>query len=90
MSLQNEALSLQSEALSLQNEASSLHSEAVSLQSEALRATIQAREMRSRTRFPPGAVLEQFENNYFTEMCSSSEEGSYLRLIDFCITHLLA
>ena len=23
------------------------------------------------------------ENNYFTEMCSGSEEGSYLRLIDF-------
>jgi len=23
--------------------------------------------------------------NYFTEMCSGSEEGSYLRLIDFCI-----
>ena len=28
------------------------------------------------------------ENNYFTEMCSGSEEGSYLRLIDFCITQL--
>jgi len=25
----------------------------------------------------------QFENNYFTEMCSGSEAGSYLRLIDF-------
>jgi len=24
-----------------------------------------------------------FRNNYFTEMCSGSEEGSYLRLIDF-------
>ena len=24
-----------------------------------------------------------FENNYFTEMCSDSETGSYLRLIDF-------
>ena len=24
----------------------------------------------------------------FTEMCSGSEEGSYLRLIDFCITQL--
>jgi len=30
----------------------------------------------------------QFENNYFTEMCSGSEEGSYLRLIDWCITQL--
>jgi len=25
----------------------------------------------------------QFENKYFTEMCSGSEAGSYLRLIDF-------
>ena len=25
----------------------------------------------------------QFENNYFTEMCSGPEAGSYLRLIDF-------
>jgi len=25
----------------------------------------------------------QFETNYFTEMCSGSEAGSYLRLIDF-------
>jgi len=25
----------------------------------------------------------QFENNYFTEMCSGSEAGSYLRCIDF-------
>jgi len=24
----------------------------------------------------------QFENNYFTEMCSGSEAGSYLRLVD--------
>ena len=29
-------------------------------------------------------------NNYFTEMCSGSEAGSYLRLIDLCITHLWA
>ena len=28
-------------------------------------------------------VSYQFENNYFTEMCSGSEAGSYLRLIDF-------
>jgi len=26
---------------------------------------------------------EQFKNNYFTETCSGSEAGSYLRLIDF-------
>jgi len=29
---------------------------------------------------PPSS---QFENNYFTEMSSGSEAGSYLRLIDF-------
>ena len=27
------------------------------------------------------------KNNYFAEMCSGSEGGSYLRLVDFCITH---
>ena len=26
--------------------------------------------------------------NYFTEMCSSFEAGSYLRLMDVCITQL--
>ena len=36
----------------------------------------------------PTAHSSQFENNYFTEMCSGSEAGSYLRLIDFCITPL--
>ena len=35
-----------------------------------------------------GAAVEQFKNNYFTEMCSGSEAGAYLRLIDFCITQL--
>ena len=30
---------------------------------------------------PEGAPT--FENNYFAEMCSGSEAGSYLRLIDF-------
>ena len=35
---------------------------------------------------PPADVL--CENDYFTEMCSSSEEGSYLMLIDFCIAQL--
>ena len=29
------------------------------------------------------AAPTEFENNYFTEMCSGSEAGSYLRLIDF-------
>jgi len=32
----------------------------------------------------------QFKINYFAEMCSGSEAGSYLRLIDLCITRLLA
>jgi len=30
-----------------------------------------------------GPFLSQFENNYFREMCSGSEAGSCLRLIDF-------
>jgi len=33
-------------------------------------------------------VTPYHNNNYFTEMCSGSEAGSYLRLIDFCITQL--
>ena len=32
--------------------------------------------------------LGQHQCTYFTEMCSDSEAGSYLRLIDFCITQL--
>jgi len=28
-------------------------------------------------------IGSQFENNYFTEMCSGSDAGSYLNLIDF-------
>ena len=28
------------------------------------------------------------KNNYFAEMCSGSKEGSYLGLIDVCITQL--
>ena len=30
----------------------------------------------------------RFKNNCFTVMRSSSEEGSYVRLVDFCITQL--
>jgi len=37
---------------------------------------------------PADRYSSQFKNNYFAEMCSGSEEGSYLRLIDFCITQL--
>ena len=32
----------------------------------------------------------EFKNNCSTEMCSGSEKGSYLRLIDFCTTELSA
>ena len=32
----------------------------------------------------------QFKNNFFTEMCSGSKKGSYLRRVDFCITQLQA
>ena len=31
---------------------------------------------------------KRFKNSYFAELCSGSAEGSYLRLIDFCITQL--
>ena len=31
---------------------------------------------------------EEFKNNHFTEMCCGTEAGSYLRLIDSCITQL--
>ena len=34
------------------------------------------------------SALHGCENNYFAEMWSSSEEGSYLRPIHFCITQL--
>ena len=30
-----------------------------------------------------GLAEASVENNYFTEMCSGSEAGSYLRVIDF-------
>jgi len=31
-------------------------------------------------------VRSEADPNYCTEMCSGSEAGSYVRLIDFCIT----
>ena len=34
------------------------------------------------------SLNSQFKNNHYTEMRSGSEEGSYLRLIDGCITQL--
>ena len=40
----------------------------------------------------PGAPFQrsssQFKNHHFAAMCSGSEEGSYLRLIDLCIIQL--
>jgi len=36
----------------------------------------------------PGAVRHAVIGSLFAEMCSGSEAGSYLRLIDFCITQL--
>ena len=41
---------------------------------------------------PPaeGSSCSQFKNIFFAEMCSGSEEGSYFRLIDLCITQLWA
>ena len=41
-------------------------------------------------RGPPSDWCPGLENNCFTEMCSSSEAGSYLKLIDICITELWA
>ena len=38
----------------------------------------------------PNRYSSQVEDNFFTEMCSSSEVGSYFRLIDSCITQLEA
>ena len=32
----------------------------------------------------------RFKNNHFTEMCCGTEAGSYLRLIDSCITQIKA
>ena len=35
-------------------------------------------------------LVVKVENNNFTEMCCGTEAGSYLRLIDSCITQLKA
>jgi len=34
--------------------------------------------------------VQSGKNNHFTEVCSGSEAGSYLRLIDSCITQIKA
>ena len=33
-------------------------------------------------------LVHQLNSNFLTEMCSGSEAGSYLELIDYCITQL--
>jgi len=38
----------------------------------------------------PGRHSSQFKNNHSTEMCSGAEAGSYLRLVDSCITQVKA
>ena len=35
-----------------------------------------------------GSIWARFMNNYFAELGNGSEDGSYLKLIDFCITRL--
>jgi len=45
---------------------------------------------RVHTACPSAGSESQFKNNHFTEMCSGSEVGSYLRLIDSCITQVKA
>jgi len=48
-------------------------------------ATLPPQERRHPQTLPP-RYSSQFKNSYFTEICSGSEAGSYLRLIDVCIT----
>ena len=48
---------------------------------------LHTKEVRERPRGMQQAVLEY---NHFTELCSGSEAGSYLRIIDSCITQLKA
>ena len=45
---------------------------------------------RNTARTHPTGKPQSTENNSFTETFSGSEAGSYLRLIDFCITQLKA
>ena len=43
---------------------------------------------KKKMRHPHSGMQRNILNNYFTEMCSISKKGPYLRLIDFCITQL--
>ena len=54
-------------------------------------STLESNKERERERSnstPVHAKSSVNDNNYFTDMCSGSEAGSYLRRIDFCITQL--
>jgi len=44
---------------------------------------IKKRRRRSTSRCERATNRSQFENNYFTETCSGTEAGSYVRPIDF-------
>ena len=46
------------------------------------------RIVRQALREPVSRYSFRFKNNCFAEMRSGSGEGSYLRLVDFCITQL--
>jgi len=48
------------------------------------------RTLRSLRQYGPGLHSSHFKNNHFTEMRCDAEAGSYLRLIDSCITQLKA
>ena len=52
------------------------------------KSSVESRQLKvNRYGSQPGSCTDRysskFKNNYFTEMCSGSEAGSYLRLIDF-------
>jgi len=62
-------------------------------QSRFLNASVLKSVWNMRTRSPRTEQQMQpagGRNNHFTEMCSGTEAGSYLRLIDSCITQLEA
>ena len=47
-------------------------------------------ELSSEAQCHEADIVRVCGNNHFTEMCCGNEEGSYLRLIDSCITQLKA
>jgi len=50
-------------------------------------STARASEREVRHKLATLETMVPGKNNFFTEMCSGSEAGSYLRLIDLCITN---